>query len=170
MSAHSTEHGVLPLVGAVPYLTDDPEEARRLLATPRPTQTQRWFHAAPRVALESVVNYGLIPGCWHGGDTCVVFGERSLSDIRRYRRDVVVEVASPAHPSQLAAWWVPPVRIAGAWLHGSFVSAAALRTAPLPPKPTCEGCSCGLDPLVREQQELWRRSVREAASEGWQRA
>jgi hypothetical protein len=156
MCARSTS-GALPNGEPVPYVTDDPLEARTLLAGGVNADLRRWYHATRSVNLASIVWYGLAPGCWLGGDSCVVFGIDRRTEVPSWRRgDPVLEIVSAAPASQAKALWVPPHRLVGVWQRSEFVEAEHLRREIAPPaRPVLDGCLCPLSEICREQQQIW---------------
>lgn len=154
--------GALPSGAAVPYLTNDSDRARTLLAIRTsviPIRT--WFHATDGDHVPSIVMSGLIPSCWNHGDSCIVFGVDHLGDLPTWRRDDwIMEIRSPAPTDPAKAWWVPPGAITGAWHHGTFTPRGHLPRPPAgtPPIQT-DGCDCDLADICREQQQRWRRTL-----------
>lgn len=150
-----TELRVFPLVGPVPYLTEDCGVARRLIAGTKPAAAKLWYHGTNADALPGIFAQGLIPAWSRGGDSCAVFGESRLEQLTTRRRPIAIAVRSPRLEGQLKSWWVPPSCIDGAIVRGEFLRPAEL----LPPSPAVEvsapGCACGLGPVVRDQQRLW---------------
>ena len=150
--------GSLPDGDAVPYLTDDPEHARALLSRPHTLNVRRrWYHVARRPDLPSIVWFGLMPGCWRNGDSCVVFGCDRMTEVPKWRvDDPVVEIESAAPPGQAKALWVAPSAILGVWDGANFTTAVDLREAlPQPARPEVDGCPCPLAAVCREEQERW---------------
>lgn len=152
------EHGALPDAGPVPYLTLNERYARSLLEGPRPEASSTWMHATTEQVAVTAAHRGLIPSCWHGGDGCVVFGSSGADDVNPRRGQALVEVHSRALAGQLRAWWVPLQHVRGAWIYDEFITAERLREANPEPAPLVAPCSCPLAALVREQQDLWRRT------------
>jgi hypothetical protein len=161
-SSADDQLGVLPLAGPVPYLTLSKRRARTLLLGPRPTVASTWVHATSVDNALTASRHGLIPSCWRGGDACVVFGSSGPDDIHPARAPALVEVHSLAIPGQLRAWWVPRAQVVGAWIDGEFVNVQALRATGQCRLADVTPCSCPLADLVREQQELWRRTLTSA--------
>jgi len=174
-SPAEVELGVLPLAGPVPYLTLSERRARTLLLGPRPTTASTWVHATSIDGAIAAACEGLIPSCWRGGDGCVVFGSSALEDVHPARGPALVQVRSRAIAGQLRAWWVPRAQVRGAWIDGKFVGVQALRATAHRRLADVTPCSCPLADLVREQQELWQRTLTSGArptggAESWRSA
>jgi hypothetical protein len=145
--------GSFPDAGPVPYLTDDPRVANELLQQPSAEPVRTWWHVTYEHLLPMVAATGLIPSCWHGGDTCAVFGIDSLTAAPSWRSDDwIVEVRSSAPLGPVKAWWVPPGAILGAWQRGRFYQ---LKRDPGAEPPIVDGCPCPLSEICREQQRRW---------------
>ena len=154
-SAISRPLGAFPIIGPVTYLQLTPEEARLALEQGPYPEVRRWFHATAEEVASIALRYGLVPGCWLGGDTCAVFGRDSIHDFPTYRQNAwFLEVESEALPDQLRAFWVPHAAINHVWHHGLTVNVAASNDQPR----IRGGCSCELSNLCREEQARWRRS------------
>jgi hypothetical protein len=160
MSIQREQLGAFPAVGPLPYL-DLPEGELRAAAEsgPYPAETT-WFHATYPDRLPLILRTGLIPSCWWGGDSCAVFGVAAHDGVGVMRQDdPLIEVRSCALPDSPKAWWVPPFAIRGVWLHGKRqpVSPDLFRISIAWPRAP-DGCGCELTEMVREEQELWRRT------------
>ena len=149
--------GCFPLAGPVPYLTDDPAQAAEMLTQFADIAPRIWWHATYASAVPAIMRTGLIPSCWHGGDTCVVFGTDDRFEVASWRReDWVIEIRSAVRMGPDKAWWVPPASIVGAWHGDTFHPRDALLRAV--PAPSVDGCSCPLAALCRDQQAHWMRT------------
>lgn len=160
MSTRSELFGVFPLAGPLPYLNASVPRLRQLASSGPYPEVKTWFHATYSGRLNIILRTGLIPSCWWGGDTCGVFGFDRLDELCSARRDDwVLEVRSCALPVDVKAWWVPRSAIRGFWRKGQRqIPPPLIRdVTPLWPREPA-GCGCELHELVREQQEIWRRT------------
>lgn len=156
MSAPSDEVGSVgcfPAAGPVPYLTDDPRVAAEFLQQASAEPVRTWWHITYEYLLPQVATTGLIPSCWRGGDSCVVFGIDDRTDVPSWRLgDWIVEVRSPAPVGPVKAWWVQPSAIVGGWHRGQF---HRLERPHAVPPPNVDGCPCPLSEICRDQQRRW---------------
>jgi hypothetical protein len=156
VSCNHFDRGAFPALGPLTYLHLREDEVRAALAGDFGGE-RVWFHATDEAAARSAALQGLVPSCWLGGDCCCVFGHDERAESRRGQW--LLEILSPALPGQLKAWWVPPEAIRGAWHHGKFVAADALREGAVALADPDGGCECDLAPLTVEQVALWRASL-----------
>ena len=158
--------GSFPSAGPVTYLSDDPDECRRMMAGPYP-HPRTWYHGTTERIARLACVQGIAPGCWlgTGGKCCGVLGYDALGEFLLRRQHLwILEIAGPALDGDIKAWWVPYSDVRGVWHLDHFVSRAefarANHGALTMPK---GGCECGLSEICAEQQVLWRKTWGEGA-------
>lgn len=161
--------GALPVDGPPHMLLADPDEAVAAASQSVPYRPATWWHQTEHDKVGRILRRGLLPGCWIGHDTCVVFGvdQRPTSDDGRIGGDVaIVEVHSPVPRGDVKALWVPANAIRGFWHAGSFTSRAdALAAQDTSDWSTIStsggsvaGCPCDMARFCAALQEQWRAS------------
>jgi hypothetical protein len=155
--------GSFPVSGPITYLTDDPDECKRLMRGVFAPPTT-WFHGTTERVARLACRQGLVPGCWIAADggCCGVLGLDSLEAFLERRAHLwILEVVSPAIESDIKALWVAPKAIRGAWHRDLFYARDELAAAsPDAPTEPVEGCQCPLATICAEQQAIWRTTWR----------
>ena len=153
--------GAFPMAGPVTYLTDDPEECRRIMAGPYP-ERRIWYHGTTERVARLACIQGIAPGCWigTGGECCGILGYNSLHQFLRRRGHLwIIEIEGRALDGDVKAWWVPYSDVRGVWHLDRFVPRPeVVRGNHEPTTQPRVGCDCGLSEICSEQQELWRRT------------
>lgn len=153
--------GILNSVGdPFMYVANSSPQARGMLASGRHHSTRTWWHESTPDRIPSIVQNGLLPGCWLGSGECAVFGLDHRPEPTPHA--VVVEVQSPAPLGDVKAWWVPPSAIMGVWVNdGGFLRRAELMDqvpdeAKLPRR---NHCRCPLSQMCAIELESARQNV-----------
>jgi hypothetical protein len=158
----ATSLGVLPLEGPVPYLHDDGRVPANRFNSELPSTVRTWWHLTHEPVPAIAARQGLIPSCWFGGDSCVVFGHDDFEPGEASEDISVIEVRSRALAGQLKALWVPWFCVVGVWRGRDFVPSRDLLAEQGQISDPVERCGCGvsnfceLSSFMTEQQDLWR--------------
>ncbi len=149
--------GAFPEGGPLTYLPLTASEVRSALRGDYP-KPRVWYHATLQAHVPSICQFGLVPSCWYGGDSCCIFGADERWEAAARGTGWVIEIESASSVGQLKAWWVPAGALRGAWHQDHFYARRELALGAARPPPVGDGCQCDLSALVKEEIRRWRMS------------